>query len=139
MPVLPRPTSLMTTYLPILSGMRPPGLGIGTDLEAGSVIGWRDCRDGASGYGVARSSDCDVSLTRFAATAAAAPCGRRTAAALSAEMLVTRMRELHHSTAVAHHHGAELGAQLADARIAPLLRRQLCGEARDILRRHSET
>src|SRR5215469_13201991 len=98
MPVLPRPTSLMTTYLPILSGMRAPGLGIGTDLEAGSVIGGAIARDGASGYGVARTSDCDVTLTRYAATAAGARSDQRRAAAASAKMLVTRMRELHHST-----------------------------------------
>src|SRR6516225_10697805 len=139
MPVLPRPTSRMTTYLPILSGMRAPGLGSGTDLEAGSVIGWwRVVRDGASGYGVARSSDCDATLTQSAATAAAARRGHSRSAALSAEMLVTGMRELHHTT-VAHHDGAGLGAQHADARIAPFLRRQLRGEARDVLRRDRET
>ena len=63
MPVLPRPTSLMTVYLPILSGMRATGFAAGTDVLADNDMA-RVSRDGASGYGLAPTPDCDAPLTR---------------------------------------------------------------------------
>src|SRR5690349_7900315 len=114
----------MTTYLPIRSGVRPPCLDMGTDLEAGSVIGWRGFSGRRIRIRVVRSSDCDARLTRFAAAAARPKHARRAGKARSQKMFVTRMRELHHSP-IAHHHGARRRAQRADARVTPLLRRQL--------------
>ena len=92
---------------------------------------WRVAnRNGASGYGVARSGDCDASLTR---PGAAAQPGRLR----SGKVLVSGMRELHHST-LALHDRAWCGTQRADARVAPTLRRQLCGEARHAIGVHRE-
>src|SRR5689334_7206666 len=126
----------MTTYLPIRSGVRPPGLGMGTDLEAGSVIGWRRF-SGRLRIRAVRSSDCDAPLTRSAADAALPKHARRAGKARSQEMLVTRMRELHHS-AIAHHHSARRGAQRADARVTPLLRRLLREQPCNVVGRYGE-
>src|SRR5579863_3079581 len=128
----------MTEYLPILSGMRPPGLAGGIDFEAGSVMACRRqprmLEDtvpprGAAVMHASRSPRC-VRRARHAAAACAADS--------SGEMLVSGMRELHHST-VARDVDPGSRAQHADLTVIPLCRRQLAlelGPARRVHREH---
>src|SRR5690349_335083 len=103
MPVLPRPTSLMTTYLPIFSGiLRGAALGGGLDLGAGADM-TREFSE------TARQDTVSVlSATVMHASAASGVAVRSVnhcKQVLFPEMIVAGMRELHH-VPVLHDHCA---------------------------------
>src|SRR6185437_144473 len=134
-PVLPRPTSLITTYLPIFSGMRRCGTGLGDGVDSADM-GSRNRQKRGTAYGPEQRPYCDASRRVLC------PCGHprpSVRGVLGVEVTESRMREVHHTRIASQHAGTWGRDQNADPAIAPLFRRHLSTQACDGVRMRSET